>query len=81
MEENDLVVLDNDERYSLIKSFTDNKDNYFVAAKVNEDDSIDKNKLVALKVIKDEDGDYVEIVDDINKLKSIYQSLKDNANK
>ena len=81
MEENDIVILDNDQKYALIREFTDGVDKYFVAALVKENDEIDKTKLVALKVIKSSDGDYVEIVEDVNKLKNIYKKMQESSNK
>jgi hypothetical protein len=73
MEINDIIVLDNNERYLLLKKMTENENNYFLAEK---DDKEDK-KIIVLKEVHSKDETYVEIIKDL-KLKNYYlEKLKD----
>lgn len=61
---NDIIVLENDERYTLLEETIKDGEKYFLAASIDDDENIDSNKLVLLKLDQAEDGDYVEIVND-----------------
>ena len=50
MNEADLIILDNNERYSLLKKVALNGDNYFMADFVKDDDLVDKNRIVYFRV-------------------------------
>lgn len=64
MKVNDIIVLENDERYTLLEKTTKDEKNYFLAAGIDEQENIDHTNLVLLEVFTEEDGDYVELVDD-----------------
>lgn len=76
MKENDIIVLENDERYTLLKEIKYEGDRYFMAAGIDKDENIDRKKIAILKHVKEKDGDYVEIVKDenlINKLSTEFE--------
>lgn len=77
MKENDVIILDNDEKYTLLKKVEKDNTTYYMAAGVTDDDHINQKKLVVLKLISKSDGDYVEIVKDENILKEIMDDFKD----
>lgn len=62
MEVNDIIILDNDEKYSLIKKIIYNEETYFLASLVKEDDSLDASTTCYFKAISDEDGEYVDLI-------------------
>ena len=62
MNEGDLIILDNNERYSLLKKIMLNDDTYFMAAFVGEDDLVDKNKIVYFKVIEENNEPFVDLI-------------------
>ena len=71
MKENDIIVLDNNERYTLLKEIIDDNNQYFISAGIDENEHIDEKKIIILKVVHQEDGDYVEIVKDKNLIKKL----------
>ncbi len=77
MKVNDIIVLDNDERFILLKEINKENTKYYFAAGVDEKENIDQKKLVILKLISDVDGDYIEIVDDEKMLQSLVEEFKD----
>ena len=62
MTEGDLIILDNEERYSLLKKISLNGDTYFMAAFVKDDDLVDKSRIVYFRVEEDEDESFVDLV-------------------
>ena len=62
MNEADLIILDNDERYSLLKKISLNGDTYFMAAYVKDDDRVDKDRIVYFRVEEDEGEQFVDLV-------------------
>ena len=62
MEVNDIIILENDQRYTLLEQTTKDNDKYFLAASVNENEDIDIKQLALLKVIRENNEDYVELV-------------------
>ena len=62
MNEGDLIILDNNERYSLLKKIMLNDDTYFMAAFVGEDDLVDKNKIVYFKVTEENNEPFVDLI-------------------
>ena len=62
MTEGDLIVLDNDERYSLLKKITLNDDTYFMAAFVKDDDLVDKKKIVYFRVEEEDNEQFVDLI-------------------
>ena len=76
MKENDIIVLDNNDKYTLLKEIVEGDNRYFISAGVDENDHIDEKKIIILKVIKEEDGDYVEIVKDKNLIKKLSANIE-----
>ena len=62
MNEGDLIILDNNERYSLLKKIMLNDDTYFMAAFVGDDDLVDKNKIVYFKVTEENNEPFVDLI-------------------
>ena len=77
MKLNDIIVLDNDEQYTLLKETEKDDNKYYFAAGVDADGHVDEKKLVVLKLIHEEDGDYVEIVEDEDLLNELSEKFKD----
>ena len=77
MKLNDIIVLDNDEQYTLLKETEKDDNKYYFAAAVDADGHVDEKKLVVLKLIHEEDGDYVEIVEDEDLLNELSEKFKD----
>ena len=77
MKLNDIIVLDNNERYTLLKETEKEGIKYYFAAGVDENDHIDQRAIVILKLTHEEDGDYVEVVEDENLLKDLSEIFKD----
>ncbi len=62
MTEGDLIILDNNERYSLLKKISLNEDIYFMAAFVKDDDLVDKSRIVYFRVEEGDDEQFVDLV-------------------
>ena len=62
MTEGDLIILDNNERYSLLKKISLNEDTYFMAAFVKDDDLVDKSRIVYFRVEEGDDEQFVDLV-------------------
>lgn len=62
MEVGDVIELDNNEKYSLLKEIEYMKGRYFLAAFVKEDETVDENKIVYLKHISEDGEDYVDMI-------------------
>ena len=77
MKLNDIIVLDNNEQYTLLKETEKDGNKYYFAAGVDQDGHVNQNILVILKLIKEEDGDYVEIVEDEDLLNELSEKFKD----
>ena len=77
MKLNDIIVLDNDEQYTLLKETERDGDKYYFAAGVDQEGHDDDKVIVILKLIHEEDGDYVEIVEDEKQLKELTEIFKD----
>ena len=77
MKVNDIIVLDNDDKYILLKEIIKDDITYYFAAGVDEKENIDQKKLVILKLIFDKDGNYIEIVEDEKMLQTLVEEFKD----
>ena len=64
MEVEDIIELDDNENYFLSKTIFYNNDQYFLAFKTDDEENIDYEDLNILKVIKDGEENYVELIDD-----------------
>lgn len=51
--------------------------NYYFAAGVDQEGHVNQSILVILKLIKEEDGDYVEVVEDEDLLNELSEKFKD----
>ena len=80
MEINDIVVLENEERYTLLEEAVENAEKYFLAAEISVDEEINYKKLVLLKVTREEDGDYVELVTNHDLIKKLSNKIIENKN-
>ena len=81
MNEADLIILDNDERYSLLKKISLNGDTYFMAAFVKDDDLVDNNRIVYFKVVEDEDEQFVDLVTSEKIITELTNILAEDAQK
>ena len=77
MKLNDIIVLDNDEQYTLLKETEKDGDKYYFAAGVDKDGHVSEKIIVILKLIHEDDGDYVEIVEDEKLLEELGEIFKD----
>lgn len=77
MKVDDIIVLENQERYILLAETSYENQNYFLAAAIDEQENIDQKKLVLLKHVEEVDGSYVEIVKNEDLLIKLTNQLKD----
>ncbi|MBR4231176.1 MAG: DUF1292 domain-containing protein [Bacilli bacterium] len=77
MKLNDIIVLDNNEQYTLLKETEKDGNKYYFAAGVDQEGHVNQSILVILKLIKEEDGDYVEVVEDEDLLNELSEKFKD----
>ena len=76
MEIDDLIVLDDNRRYTLLQSTEEAGEKYYLAIGVDEEENPDYKDMVIFKECNDDDGIYVETVTDeslINKLSKIFE--------
>ena len=64
MNVNDIIILDNDVRYTLLRKVNYNDDEYFLAMPIDEEENIDRNKVLFLKKVIEGDDIFVEMVVD-----------------
>ncbi len=81
MTEGDLIILDNEERYSLLKKISLNGDTYFMAAFVKDDDLVDKERIVYFRVEQDEDEQYVDLITSEKVITELTKKLADDVTK
>ena len=79
MKVTDIIVLENQKRYSLISEVICNNSKYFLAMEINSDGKEISDSTAVLKLIPSEDGDYVQIVNDMNELKAVHDALKEST--
>lgn len=81
MEVSDIIILDNDEKYSLVKKVIYHDNIYFLASLVKEDDTLDTEKTYYFKAYVDEDGEYVDLITNEKLILEITKQLeKDTVN-
>ena len=76
MQVNDTIVLDDNQRYTLLQETEDNDSKYFLALGVDEQNNPDYTNMVILKECHDVDGIYVETVANeglLSKLTKIFE--------
>lgn len=78
MTEGDLIILDNDERYSLLKEIPLNGDTYFMAGFVDENDLVDKKKIVYFRIEKDDNEQFVDLVTSEKVITELTKKLAEN---
>ena len=77
MKLNDIIVLDNSKQYTLLKETMKEGKKYYLAAEVSEDGSVNHNAIAILELIHEQDGNYVEIVEDEELIKELSEMFKD----
>ena len=77
MKVNDIIVLENEERFTLLQETMLDNFRYFLAAGIDEQENIDSKKLVLLKLVEHPDGAYVEIVKNQELMTKLTQNIKD----
>lgn len=77
MKVNDIIVLENEERFTLLQETMLDNFRYFLAAGIDEQENIDSKKLVLLKLVEQPDGAYVEIVKNQELMTKLTQNIKD----
>lgn len=76
MQVNDTIVLDDNQRYTLLQETEENEETYFLAIGVDEENNPDYKNMVILKECQDIDGIYVETVTNeglLSKLTKIFE--------
>ncbi|MBQ6841397.1 MAG: hypothetical protein IJO63_04720 [Bacilli bacterium] len=77
MKVDDIIVLENGERYILLAETNLEESRYFLAAGIDEQENIDSKKLVLLKHVEQEDGSYVEVVKNDELMIKLTKQIKD----
>lgn len=77
MKVNDIIVLENEERFTLLQETTLEGSRYFLAAGIDEQENIDSKKLALLKLIEEPDGAYVELVKNQELMTKLTKQIKD----
>lgn len=78
MSVNDVIILDNDEKYTLISEINYENSRYFLAMPVEEDDKINENKLYYFKEVCEDNEYFVDLVEDENLITILSTKLKDS---
>ena len=81
MKVNDIIVLENEERFILLEETIFEGFRYFLAAGVDEQENINSKKLVLLKLVEEQDGSYVELVKNTELMAKLTQNIKDTMTK
>ncbi|MBE6148907.1 MAG: hypothetical protein E7167_05450 [Firmicutes bacterium] len=77
MKVNDIIVLENQERFTLLEEVEDEGFRYFLAAGIDEEENIDSKKLALLKLVEQPDGAYVELIKNQELMTKLTQKIKD----
>lgn len=76
MKENDVIKLDNEEKYTLLKKVEHKGSIYFLAAKLKSDDTVDQNNLVFFKEDHEDDELYVDLIKNENLIIELSKAVK-----
>lgn len=77
MKINDIIVLENEERYTLMEEVMYENEKYFLALPIDEKGKIDNSKPKMFKSVKEPDGEYVVLVRDEYTILNLSKLLKD----
>lgn len=77
MKVNDIIILENEERFTLLAETLHENSRYFLAMGIDEQEVIDKNKIAVLKLVEEPDGAYVELVKNQELLTKLMEQIKD----
>lgn len=80
MKVNDIIVLENNERFTLLQETLDAGSRYFLAAGIDENENVNVKKLVLLKLVEEPDGIYVELVKNQELMTKLTANIKDAMN-
>ena len=72
MEPKDLITLDNDITYLIVDEYEYNEDKFYLSVAVDENNELDPDNIRILYAGEDEEGEFVEIVEDETVLTAIY---------
>lgn len=67
----DIITLDNDEEYTVIKKLKDNKQEYYLLAPVDEEEEPDVEKIKIVEVLNKNNQTVVEEIEDEKLLKRL----------
>lgn len=77
MKENDVIVLDNNERYSLSKEVIYEDEKYFLAYKADEKCNMIDNDIKFFKVVTENGENYVELIRNPNTILELTRLIKE----
>ena len=75
MEPKDLITLDNDITYLIVDEYEYNEDKFYLSVAVDENNELDPDNIRILYAGEDEEGEFVEIVEDETVLTAIYSMM------
>ena len=77
----DIITLDNDEEYTVIKKINQNNKNYYLLAPVDEEEEPDFENIKIIEEIIENNKIIVEDVEDENLLKELSNSFLESLRK
>ena len=81
MDINDILILENKDKYCILKDLIVDKERYFMCAQVDDEGNMSEKNLAFLKEIKKKNENYVEIIRERKQAdmlaKAFMEALKD----
>lgn len=68
MKTNDIIVLDNGDKFTLLYSLEKDGETYFLASKLTEDDKFDQKSVLIIKAIYEDGEKYIDVINDEKQL-------------
>ena len=64
MKTNDIIVLDNGDKFTLLASTEKNGETYFLAGKLKDNDEFDPKHVVIVQAVYEGDEKYIDVIRD-----------------
>lgn len=77
MKKTDMIILENQDKFTLISEIEKEGNKYFLAGKLDENDNLDTKSYQVFKAIKTDDGEYVETIVDEKLLEILLKEFQD----